>query len=649
MGMKTFFAVSAYCLISFVQAGVKNPLAFPKYEQTVVVTFASRESAQASQMKIAELPDGAVRSFGTRWDDTSPMHIKKADMLERAGVKGAFYITAKGGDAVSPNSFRYAGIRKLVERGHAIGNHTLTHPYMVDFSPEARFEEILLTRIRLERDTDHAVTSYASPFGWYGKRWINSSEQLHTVKMLIECGMWVSGDNPINHLGVPEDVWYPAHRFSADDRNPNHERFMAGLKRESAVAEKSPLSPRITLGTHSWCNEEGNALQEKWLKENCVKSNWVQLNDYEYGAYRYSVLNGAVTKKNIQGNKVVFAVERFSPAALGDPIALSVSFTEAPLTVECDGAVLQRGAADTWRLPHSASKKALSRIGLADADGKCVKLPEVEMIVQPDVLSKNVKVVFSNKTDSNLSDIYGVVHLPPEFKNRRRTFEMESLPAGGSAEKVFDFGDADPAVFPRGETLCAASVDFVCKGESRRIWAVSKVERKSAKLLIGDTAMLTPVVSSKELDSEKLKALSAETGKLEPVGGTVNWIKRRCGKNDAYYIISERISKKENEALSKIGGNKAYAIALQFIAREGVDIKLFTNILSCSSAAEIYMNGSRIKVSGREASLNAKTGVNRIVVKVPFGSTRHNSAAQLAVCENGLLGSPCESIPFEMK
>ena len=649
--MKFPVSAVAFAMAAVSCAGVArgNPLGFPEYSQTVEVTFASGEEAARAEMKISPLPDGAVRSFGTRWDDTYVKHLDKASMLERAGVKGAFYITAGQGKSDAPESFRYAGICELVKRGHAIGNHSMTHPVLVNYSPEHIFEQILQTRIDLENDTDHAVTSYAAPFGWYGQRWLDASLQSVVVKMLVECGMWVSGDNPISHLEIPEDVWYPAHRFSANDRAPDHVRFLDGLKTQSAIADKSPLSPRITLGTHSWCDEKGNALQEKWIKENCVRPDWAQLNDYEYGAYRYSVINGAVSRMSVSGNKAVFSVRRFCPATLGDGIALSVAFSGNPLKAECNGMPLERGKSGTWRLPHDASRTTLSKIGIADETGKCGKFPGVEMQVLPDVTARKVRVVFANRTSGALDALYGTVHLPPEFKNRRRTFGIESIAAGKTEEIAFDFLEPEPAVFARGTAMYAASVDFSCGGLRNRIWATAKAWKKSSALLPADVAMVTKILPADKLDSKRLQEISAATGRLEPVAGGVEWMKRTKDDKKSCYAVDRHASQAERDAVAKSGVKMAYAIALQFKVREGAEAKLITNAKACRSSAELYLNGARIELPEKGGDVNAvlRPGINRVVMKIPAVSTRNLMEVQLAACEKGLLCSPCECVALD--
>lgn len=111
-------------------------LGFPSYEQQVTLTFASEEAAQQATCRVAPLPDNARLSFGTRWDDTSIRHVPKAKMLNEAKTKGTFYLVggAKGMEELA---------RTLCSLGHAVGNHTMTHPHALQLSPNAFFRQIL--------------------------------------------------------------------------------------------------------------------------------------------------------------------------------------------------------------------------------------------------------------------------------------------------------------------------------------------------------------------------------------------------------------------------------------------------------------------------------------------------------------------------
>ena len=644
--MKTFIACSAVMCTAFVAAKPGNPLGFPDYTQTVTAIFASPADAAAAQVSIAALPGGAARSFGTRWDDTNPRHMAKAAMLEEIGVKGSFYIVSRVDRlAAGKQDFRFAGIRDLIRRGHAIGNHTVSHPFVLDLSPETMFFQFLRCRIDLECDTDHSVISYVSPYGWYRGMWMDRRLKTLAAKMLPECGLWVTGDNPLADADVPDDILYPANRFSADDKNPNYNRFVAGLNAQMAIADKSPNSPRITLGTHSSCNAAGNAKQQEWLKKHCVRDDWVQLNDFEYGAYRYSALNGSAERTSADGVRAVFAVRRFDPAALGHAIPLSISFSRTPTGVECGGRQLERGANGTWTLPHDASRRTVGKVGLAGDDGTCEKMPGLTMKVAPDRASRKVTVMFRNGSGATLRDIYGVVHLPPEFADRRRTFRIPSVGPGVMIERVFDGGAAEKMVCPSGTEMYAASLDF-SQGDARaRMWAVASVDVPKV-ISPRDVVRWTGIVAADKVDDERLKAISAASGPLPRPGDGLKWCPLPPVPTDAWYNVTQHchlMSKAEVAAATPAG---AEVIALQFAARAGTKVEMLTNVKACDGKAVVFLNGVRLAIDGCRIALPVREGTNRIVAKVGVKDRKYTQSVHMAICEDGELCAPCAAVPF---
>ena len=627
-----------------------NPLSFPEYEQEIVARFATPDEAATATVSMLPLPGGAKCSFGTRWDDSSPKHIAKAAMLERAGAKGGFYLCGRNFERKcidgKKDEFFRTGAKELVQRGHAVGNHTWSHYHMMLLSPDAVFRQIMTTRITLEDVSDHSIVSYASPYGWHKKSWMDFSMRIIVEKMLVETGHYVSGDNPMD--GVPPDVFYPANRFSANDRNPNYNEFKARLAKQSKQAAAG-TSPRVTLGTHSWCDEAGNALQESWIKKHCIRPDWVQLNDYEYGAYRYSYLNGKVSRRTHSDKVAVFSIRRFDPAALGDDIALSVKFSASPLSVSCGGKELVKDANGYWKLPHDTSRSCVVKVGVADENGASEELPNVAMTIHPDRSASCIKVKISNRSDSDFSRLYGVVHLPPGFSIRRRAFEIESLAAKSSVERTFPLGDAEKSVCSVDGQLFASSLDYTALGERNRLWAMKETAAPLSIPLVRETAMWTDAVKAKKLDDAVLKAVSAESGVLRNLADDIKWVHSRNQPSDAWYSAGvgtfKYLDKKHKEAID--AGDAALAVVYQFESKSGSAV-LFTNRFPSESANDrIFLNGEEVSIKKVPCRLSVKKGLNRIVIKVHVTSWMLSRCVQLALCNTENLGDPCKGVSFE--
>ena len=87
------------------------------------------------------------------------------DVLKQHNVKAAFFLVGNF-IQTSPEL-----VKRMVNEGHTVGNHTMTHPHALQLSPNAFFRQILQTRIRIECAVDRTINSYVAPFGW---QWNNA-------------------------------------------------------------------------------------------------------------------------------------------------------------------------------------------------------------------------------------------------------------------------------------------------------------------------------------------------------------------------------------------------------------------------------------------------------------------------------------------
>ncbi len=85
----------------------------------------------------------------TSWDDGHRLDQRVADLLDRHGLRGTFYIARD----FLPERMTDAEIRGLGAR-HEIGAHTLTHPVLTEISLEQAQQEISGSKSWLEDLTD---------------------------------------------------------------------------------------------------------------------------------------------------------------------------------------------------------------------------------------------------------------------------------------------------------------------------------------------------------------------------------------------------------------------------------------------------------------------------------------------------------------
>lgn len=424
------FAPVAVC------ASPGNPLGFPEYVQRVEATFATEADAAAAEVSLSPLPDGARFAFFCRWDDNNAANLRKAEMMNGAGVKGTFFLFGSGTDYL-----RDVG-RRLLSLGHAVGNHSLTHPSnMNKLPPNEVFRQILLGRIGVETNTDWTVTAFAMPWGW----WCKGKPERH--------GLFTRSLADTGHLW--DDGHDTAH-FSANDKEPDPNAFRTGFARAAAQAEASRGKLSADFGTHAWDTAEGTAVQGSCLAESLPESGVMRTHANAFAAYRYSVRNGHVGVVERKGRTVTFEVTRFPPSLLGDPIPVELSFTHPPLAVRCETAdVRPSAAAGCWTLPHNR--------GLG--------MPQTIRGVPPETLGFDVdeatgKARIALPPEATAwSGVCAVVMAPPMWRRGRIV-----ATCGGT----FSLGDrSDTPADLEGVRVYAVSVDYRDEsGVPRRVWSV---------------------------------------------------------------------------------------------------------------------------------------------------------------------------------
>lgn len=114
--------------------------------------------------KNSDMPEKpAVLTF----DDGLRSAYNSVGILEENGVKGTFYVTSgligelwEGKEVMNEEE-----IESLVDSGHEIGAHTVSHPQLTEFPIKRMKEEVAQSRHRLEEITGKKPSSFAYPHG----------------------------------------------------------------------------------------------------------------------------------------------------------------------------------------------------------------------------------------------------------------------------------------------------------------------------------------------------------------------------------------------------------------------------------------------------------------------------------------------------
>lgn len=102
--------------------------------------------------------------ISTSWDDGHVLALKLAELLDKYGLTGTFYVARQYLDARMTDT----QLRDLSQR-HELGAHTLTHPTLTDIDDAQAREEIVGSKSWLEDIIGKPVTSFCYPKGKYTK------------------------------------------------------------------------------------------------------------------------------------------------------------------------------------------------------------------------------------------------------------------------------------------------------------------------------------------------------------------------------------------------------------------------------------------------------------------------------------------------
>lgn len=100
--------------------------------------------------------------FTTSWDDGHPLDLRLADLLNRYGFPGTFYVPLTNREGLPVLSA--SGLRQLDALGE-LGSHTLDHCYLTTVSSDAARQQIHDGRVALEDAVGHRIAGFCYPGG----------------------------------------------------------------------------------------------------------------------------------------------------------------------------------------------------------------------------------------------------------------------------------------------------------------------------------------------------------------------------------------------------------------------------------------------------------------------------------------------------
>lgn len=198
----------------------------------------------------------------TSWDDGHPADLRVADLLDKHGLNGTFYIPCRNSEGRPV--MRPSDVKELAQR-FEIGGHTQTHISLTEIAPSEATNEIRANKQRLEDLTGREICGFAYVRGRHNRIVRGLVEQAgyryaRTIKNLVSTPGY-------DRFQIPTTAQFFGHAKSTYVRNylsagPTLERatiltsFLGSSKlstRLSKAAEASAgLGGHFHLWGHSW-------------------------------------------------------------------------------------------------------------------------------------------------------------------------------------------------------------------------------------------------------------------------------------------------------------------------------------------------------------------------------------------------------------
>lgn len=497
------FAVAAALMgaAGFAAAGDGgNPLGLPKTARRVKVKYATAEDAAKGKGAIAPLRNKADFAFSTRWDDTNNRHADKAESVAAGGFKANFYING--------------GVKHFVEKcyprikaaGGVLGNHTLTHPFVAELNPNEAMREIVGHKVTIECEASQTVASFTFPYN-APRSTFDDGYSKTLGKILQASGHYVyaSAAWDVMWLGLDARTMQgSAAYFGANDNKPDAGMFAKGVERavKTMATQQGKWHPLAVLGTHSWCDAEGDRVQSAFLKTEAGKPERWYPNDLEYAAYRYAHHFGNMRKVGHEGCEATYEYDEFPAAAFGKKADLSFVFWGAePREVSVEGVKPEKSARGCWNMPET---------GMAEVKIARNGLGKVKFSIRRGAEGDRLEYRLENGGDEKLEGVTVAAIVPPRYGEMRRVVHLGDLAAGAAKEGAVELKDADATRFmTEGGAYFAASADYRCGGSDMRIWA--ELDEKAGPGAAGvprDCAVAFGPVKEGELAAEALAEIA---------------------------------------------------------------------------------------------------------------------------------------------
>ena len=152
-----------------------------------VVTASQNAMAASKELPIycVDRKDKVVAlTFDAAWGNEDTQQI--LDILEKHNVKVTFFATG-GWVETYPED-----VKKIIDAGHAFGNHSENHKFMTKLSDEQKKQELMKVHDKVKALTGYEMCLFRPPYGDYNDAVVRTAESLgyYTIQWSVDSLDW---------------------------------------------------------------------------------------------------------------------------------------------------------------------------------------------------------------------------------------------------------------------------------------------------------------------------------------------------------------------------------------------------------------------------------------------------------------------------
>ncbi len=465
----------------------------PTYLQEIVIQFPDEDTASLATIKLAPLFDNYERAVSCRWDDNIAQNLEAKQRLDERGIKATFYLNSNDIFYLTDENYDYTETAMtLLEGGHSIGSHGLTHPYLTYISRDRMLEELVGGRVEWESATDSLINSHAFSFINYRNQVEGDVIHRDILRSLERAGLYHAPVFNNFEEELPSDF---IESVIMPPENQSFEEFKKAVDwavSSEVLREERPL---ISHSMHAWYGtpalEFGFDELVKRLDYLNQFGNFWQCNQNQYAAYRYQYEHSRVLDQTVAGDTVSLLLERPALTWLNDPTPLTLLIEgeglgaipeNAQVQVQDSAVPKSDRSLDNilvYNLPHNkeqflpdlidSSHNPDNSDDLNDVSDS-TDFPGVKGLVYWD--SNTLNYTLENTSDNTLTNVTLTFRLPIPWTEGVKVYDIPDIGPGDvqTVKFVPSITTADPK-YQYGMGYAVAQLDFQHADTGGRIYS----------------------------------------------------------------------------------------------------------------------------------------------------------------------------------